>query len=152
MSDDSRHEQVLDHLLGLQARLRGDAHSRRPAPVAPEGTGSEPAPPAADAPAGSGPASTLRLAPDLAVRHGDVEVAAGRAGTDADRLVALSERLQRVERELTSAMERLRTAEARFVGEDDEPEPSSPGADPDVYRRVRQLQDLASERETRQRR
>jgi hypothetical protein len=147
MTDEGRHEQVLDTLLGLQARLRGDpARPTVPSPsnVEPEAEEpdqvSEPAPP-------------LRLAPEpVSVHEGDVAVAEGDTPTSADRLAALSERLQRVERELSHAMDRLRTAEARYVGGEDEPEPKPPARDRDVYHRVLELQDLAAKREHRRRR
>jgi hypothetical protein len=147
MTDEGRHEQVLDTLMGLQARLRGDAATHRPATsprAEPESTEpsdeSEATPP-------------LRLAPEpVEVREGDVAVVEGEGPSSADRLAALSDRLQRVERELSHAMERLRTAEARYVGDEDMSEPQPLGSDRDVYHQVLELQDLASKREHRRRR
>jgi hypothetical protein len=145
MTDEGRHEQVLDTLLGLQARLRGDPANRPQVPPSRAESKEEPG-------AEPEPAPPLRLAPEPVVVHeGDVAVAEGTA-TSADRLAALSERLQRVERELSHAMDRLRTAEARYVGDEDEPDQKPQGPDRDVYHRVLELQDLASKREHRRRR
>jgi hypothetical protein len=146
MTDEGRHEQVLDTLLGLQARLRGDQATRRDVP---------PSKPEPEEPSEESEAPALRLAPEpIAVHEGDVSVAEGGEGaTSADRLAALSERLQRVERELSHAMDRLRTAEARYIGDDDDAlEPKPPDPDRDVYHRVQELQDLASKRQGRRRR
>jgi hypothetical protein len=147
MTDEGRHEQVLDTLLGLQARLRGDAATRRP--VTPPKA--EPEPPEPDPEVQ--PSRPLHLAPEpVAVHEGEVAVAEGEGSSSADRLAALSDRLQRVERELSHAMDRLRTAEARYVGDEEVPEPEPRGPDRDVYHRVLELQDLASKREHRRRR
>lgn len=136
----------MDNLLGLQARLRGDVAARHSPPK-----------PDPDAPnehdLSSEPARPLRLAPEpVTVRQGDVGVTAGEGPTSADRLAALSERLQRVERELSNAMDRLRTAEARYVGDEEPPEPTPEPTDRDSYHRVQELQDLASKRGNRRRR
>lgn len=146
MTDEAWHEQVLDSLLDMQAKLRGDDLTRRldavaPKPEDPDASGKRP----------------LRLAPDsVAVRRGDVEVETNAPPSDADRLAALSERLKRVERELSQAMDRLQLAESRFVRDENDPEPTSPerqrDRERDVYRRVHELQDLASRREPRRRR
>ena len=147
MTDETWHEQVLDSLLDMQAKLRGDDITRRldSVPAKPEpATGS-------DAPGGR----PLRLAPgSVAVRRGDIEVEESAAPSDADRLAALSERLKRVERELSSAMDRLQLAESRYVRDADDLDPASTERDRgrDVNRRVQELQDLASKREPRRRR
>ena len=143
MTDEARHEQVLDTLLDLQAKLRGDDLTRRldAAPVRTR-IGDDP-----------GIGRPLRVAPEpVSVRHADVEVVQGSGPPSADRLAALSERLQRVERELTLAMDRLREAEVRYVTEDDEPEPAPPEPERNVYQRVQELQGIASERQRRPRR
>lgn len=146
MTDEGRHEQVLDTLLGLQARLRGDAATRRPVTPKVELEPTEPDPEIESA-------RPLRLAPEpVTVHEGDVAIAEGDGPSSADRLAALSDRLQRVERELSHAMDRLRTAEARYVGDEEVPEPEPRGPDRDVYHRVSELQDLASKREHRRRR
>jgi hypothetical protein len=145
MTDEEQQGSVLDSLLDLQAKLRGDDLSRRLAKV--------PARPDATRGGAEG-GSPLHVAPDpITVRNGDVEVNEGGPPSGADRLAALSDRLQRVERDLSQAMERLRNAETRFVSEDDEPE-TRPPADRDrsVYRRVQELQDIASRRPDRRRR
>jgi hypothetical protein len=148
MTDEGRHEQVLDTLMGLQARLRGDPATHRPA-TPPRAAEPEPTEPS-DEIEGIPP---LRLAPEpVEVREGDVAVVEGEGPSSADRLAALSERLQRVERELSHAMERLGTAEARYVGDEDMSEPEPRGPDRDLYHQVLELQDLASKREHRRRR
>lgn len=144
MTDKDRQGSVLDSLLDLQAKLRGDDLSRRLAkvPVRPDATvGADPE---------SG--SPLHLAPEpVSVRHEDVEVTEGVPPSGADRLAALSDRLQRVERDLSQAMDRLRDAEIRYVDGDDEPEPGQADRDRAVYRRVQELQDIASRRPGRRR-
>jgi hypothetical protein len=149
MTDEAWHEQVLDSLLDMQAKLRGDDITRRLDAVAPK-----PEKPADPDASGERP---LRLTPDsVAVRRGEVEVEANAPPSDADRLAALSERLKRVERELSQAMDRLQLAESRFVRDEDDPEPTSPelqrDRERDVYRRVHELQDLAAHRQPRRRR
>jgi hypothetical protein len=145
MTDEGRHEQVLDTLLGLQARLRGDAATQRPL-TPPRAESAEPSDETESTP-------PLRLAPEpIGVREGDLAVVEGEGPSSADRLAALSDRLQRVERELSHAMERLRTAEARYVGDEELVEPEPRGPDRDVYHQVLELQDLASKREHRRRR
>jgi hypothetical protein len=141
MTDEGRHDQVLDTILDLQAKLRGDDISRRLASIRPK---SEPVP--SDEPA-------LQLAPDpVSVRRGDLEVTEKGAATD--RLEALNDRLNRVERELSLAMDRLRVAEDRYVRseEDEELEALPPSPDRNVYQGVQRLQEIAAEREQRRRR
>lgn len=151
MTDDDRHERVLDTLLDLQAHLRGDASSRRlqvsEKQDAPERSDPAPSP----EPHGvDEPGPPLRIAPEpISVREDDLEVIEGDAPTSADRLAALSERLQRMEDELSTAMDRLRTAEERYVGDEDMPEPPPEVSDREVYHRVMQLQHLASSRRAR---
>lgn len=140
MTDEGEHDRVLDTILDLQAKLRGDDVSRRLASVRPRSGPDEP---------------PLRLAPEpMAVRRGDVEVEEGGAKPqpNPDRLEALNDRLNRVEQELSLAMDRLRVAEERYVREDEESEPPPPRPDHNVYQRVQQLQELASDREQRRRR
>jgi len=143
MADEDRHDRVLDGLLDLQAKLRGDDVSRRLATVRPK---QPPAEPSED--------RSLQLAPEpVSVRHDDLVVEERPADPGADRLAALSDRLRRVERELATAMERLREAEARYVpgeGDGSEALPSEP--ERNVYQRVQELQDIASHRQSRRRR
>ena len=142
----------MDNLLGLQARLRGDVAARH-SPPKPDTDAPNERDPGNEPDPSAEPARPLRLAPEpVTVRHGDVEVTAGEGPTSADRLAALSERLQRVERELSNAMDRLRTAEARYVGDEEPPEPTPEPSDRDTYHRVQELQNLASKRGDRRRR
>lgn len=162
MADDGRHEKVLDNIMDLQARLRGDlivhhpdrAKSRR-------GASSEPdagADPLLDAPDEALPPPPSTDA--VSARHADLQIVESAVSTpSADRLAALSDRLRRVERELEQAMERLRTAEERFgeapaasAGDDDEtePEPEPLSPEREISHRVLRLQDLASRRDPRE--
>ncbi len=143
MTDEGRHERVLDTLLDLQAKLRGDDMTRR----------LDAASLRARIDADPGLDRALRVAPEpVSVRHADVEVVHGSDRPSADRLAALSDRLLRVERELSLAMDRLRDAEARYVNENDEPEPEPTEPERNVYQRVQELQGIASERQHRPRR
>jgi hypothetical protein len=142
MTDEAGHEQVLDTLLDLQAKLRGDDLTRRLDAAAPPRTKID-----------ADPERSLHVAPEpVSVLHADVEVVQGSRPPTADRLAALSDRLQRVERELTLAMDRLREAEARYVNEDDESEPAPPEPESSVYQRVQELQGIATDRQHRRRR
>ena len=142
MTDEGQHDRVLDTILDLQAKLRGDDVSRRLATIRPN-------------PASDGSEAPLRLAPDpVAVRRGDleVEVAGEKPKPNPDRLEALNDRLNRVEQELSLAMDRLRVAEERYVRDEDESEPPPPPRDRNVYQRVQLLQEMAADREQRRRR
>ena len=135
MTDDRSHDEVLDSLTYLQARLRGDPASPHPTPPAwfrdalLEGTG-------------------------LTVSDGDVEVTVEpepqlalvtQLRPPAERVSALAERLARVEHELDAALGRIDRV-VEDSGSADRESASEARRVRKAYGRASELQDLAKQR------